>query len=138
MVRRPAVFDAKLVDELVSISRAELPALNTVTGITMCTADFYEGQGRLDGAFCSYTEEDKMNYLQTLREAGVVNIEMESVTFAAMCHAAGIKAGIICVTLLDRLLGDQVLLDAFQYAEYQTRPQQLAAKFIKNRLNIKK
>jgi uridine phosphorylase len=133
LVRRPVVFDAKLVEELVSISREELPGLNVVTGTTMCTSDFYEGQGRLDGAFCNYQESDKMNYLKTIAEAGVVNIEMESVTFGAMCHAAGVQAGIICVTLLDRLLGDQVLLDQFEYAEYQRRPQQLAAKLIKRR-----
>ena len=43
----------------------------------MCTYDFYEGQGRLDGAFCEFTEKDKMDYLEKLRDAGVVNIEME-------------------------------------------------------------
>lgn len=43
----------------------------------MCTYDFYEGQGRLDGAFCEFTEQDKMDYLEKLREFGVVNIEME-------------------------------------------------------------
>lgn len=46
-------------------------------GKTMCAYDFYEGQGRLDGAFCEYTENDKMNYLKKLHNAGVVNIEME-------------------------------------------------------------
>lgn len=133
-MRRAAVFDANLVAELKAIAEAELPDFATVSGITMCTSDFYEGQGRLDGAFCSYQEEDKMNWLQSLRNHGVVNIEMESVTFGAMCHSAGIAAGIICVTLLDRLKGDQVLLDKVQYDEFQKRPQLLAAKFIKKRL----
>lgn len=49
----------------------------TVSGKTMCTYDFYEGQGRLDGAFCEFTESDKMDYLEKLRDFGVVNIEME-------------------------------------------------------------
>lgn len=40
-------------------------------------ARFYEGQGRLDGAFCDYTEADKMEYLKRLHNFGVVNIEME-------------------------------------------------------------
>lgn len=50
---------------------------DTVSGRTMCTYDFYEGQGRLDGAFCEFTEADKMEYLQQLSDNGVVNIEME-------------------------------------------------------------
>lgn len=67
------------------------------------------GQGRLDGAFCDFTEADKMNYLNKLHDFGVVNIEMESTIFAALTHHAGIRAAVVCVTLLDRLKGDQVL-----------------------------
>jgi len=128
------VFDKDLVKSLVELANNSFTDFKAVSGITMCTADFYEGQARLDGAFCSYSEEDKMNYLKS---EGVVNIEMESVVFGAMCHAAGISAGIICVTLLDRLKGDQVLLDKAQYDEFQKRPQQLAAKYIKTRLENK-
>lgn len=65
-------------------------------------------QGRLDGAFCNFTPTEKMDYLKHLRKNGVVNIEMESVPFAAMTFQAGIKAADVCVTLLDRLEGDQV------------------------------
>ncbi|KOB71181.1 Uridine phosphorylase 1 [Operophtera brumata] len=65
-------------------------------------------QGRLDGAFCDFTEADKMEYLEGIHKSGVVNIEMESLAFAALTHHAGIKAAVICVTLLDRLKGDQV------------------------------
>ena len=66
------------------------------------------GQGRLDGAFCSYDESDKMEYLESLRVAGVTNIEMESTCFAALTAMANLRSAIICVTLLDRLQGDQV------------------------------
>lgn len=74
----------------------------------MCTTDFYEGQGRMDGAFCDFTEAEKMEHLQTLKDNGVVNIEMESLAFAALTHHAGVKAAVVCVTLLDRLKSDQV------------------------------
>ena len=57
---------------------------------------------------CDYTEQDKMNFLKTIHEQGVVNMEMESLCFAALCHHAGIKSAVICVTLLNRLKGDQV------------------------------
>jgi uridine phosphorylase len=66
------------------------------------------GQGRLDGAFCDFTETQKMDYLNRIHKAGVVNIEMESLSFAALTHHAGIKSAVICVTLMDRLRGDQV------------------------------
>jgi len=66
------------------------------------------GQGRLDGAFCDYTETDKMNYLKSIHKAGVKNIEMESLSFAALTHHAGIKSAVVCVTIVDRLKGDQV------------------------------
>lgn len=49
------------------------------------------GQGRLDGALCSYTEKDKQAYLRAAHAAGVRNIEMESSVFATMCGACGLK-----------------------------------------------
>lgn len=49
-----------------------------------------------------------MSYLNKLHDFGVVNIEMESTIFAALTHHAGIRAAVVCVTLLDRLKGDQV------------------------------
>ena len=49
------------------------------------------GQARLDGAFCSYTEEDKQDYLKRASQAGVCNIEMESSVFAAMCKLSGLR-----------------------------------------------
>lgn len=52
----------------------------------------FAGQARLDGAFCDYTGEDKMNFLKRAHARGIVNIEMESLCFAAMCHRAGVKS----------------------------------------------
>ena len=92
------------------------------------------GQGRLDGAFCNYTLDDKLKFLQKIYDAGVRNIEMESVCFAAMCNRAGVAAAILCVTLLDRLKGDQVTLTHKQHEDFQMRPPRLVAKFIKKTL----
>ena len=65
-------------------------------------------QGRLDGAICEYNESDKMAYLQEVATKGVTNMEMEALVFAALTHLAGIRSAVVCVTLLDRLKGDQV------------------------------
>lgn len=38
-------------------------------GLTLGADDFYEGQGRIDGAICDgYTEQDKMNFLKRAYE----------------------------------------------------------------------
>lgn len=59
--------------------------------LTHCIAGVDAGQARLDGAFCSYTEEEKQNYLSEAYAAGVRNIEMESSVFAAMCKLSNIQ-----------------------------------------------
>ena len=43
-----------------------------------------------------------------MAEAGVKNMEMEALVFGALTHMAGIRSAVVCVTLLDRLKGDQV------------------------------
>ncbi|CAH0553332.1 unnamed protein product [Brassicogethes aeneus] len=136
LVRRPAKLDKRLVRELKALSDVEDP-YDTVTGTTMCAIDFYEGQGRLDGAFCEYSETDKMDYLENLNKHGVKNIEMEVIPFAALTHHAGIRAAVVCVSLLDRLKGDQVCSPKEVMNEYQSRPQKLVAKYIKRQLQMK-
>lgn len=132
VVRSP-VLDAQLAQELLQCSE-DLKEFPTVVGNTMCTSDFYEGQGRLDGALCSYTEKEKQEYLRAAHAAGVRNIEMESTVLGAMCNACGIPAAVVCVTLLDRLQGDQVNSPHEVLVEYQLRPQKLVTHFIKKRL----
>ncbi|XP_044004287.1 uridine phosphorylase 1-like [Aphidius gifuensis] len=136
MVKRPAILDEKLAEELHSLASPD-DCYKTIVGKTMCTSDFYEGQGRLDGAFCDYNEEDKIKFLLKLQKAGVVNIEMEATTFAALTHYAGIKAAIVCVTFLDRLKGDQVVPSKEQLTEWQNRPQKLVSKYITKCLSKK-
>ena len=105
-MQKEAKLDQILVRELIKMGH-NFP-FKTVSGKTVCTNDFYEGQARLDGAFCSYTKEDKLEYLRFLKENGVSNIEMESTCFAALTHQAGIRSAVVCVALLDRLNEDQV------------------------------
>ncbi|XP_044005366.1 uridine phosphorylase 1-like isoform X2 [Aphidius gifuensis] len=136
IVRRPAKMDKQLTKDLIALAHPEDP-YDTIVGKTMCTSDFYEGQGRLDGAFCDFSEQDKLDYLTKLQKAGVVNIEMESTAFAALTHHAGISAAIVCVTLLDRLKGDQVMAPKEVLDEWQMRPQKLVSRFITQYLQRK-
>ncbi|XP_064299406.1 uridine phosphorylase 1 [Phalacrocorax carbo] len=132
-VTRSTDLDEQLAKELMECSK-EINEFNTVIGNTMCTLDFYEGQGRLDGAICLYTEEEKLQYLKEAYDSGVRNIEMESSVFAAMCNFSGVKAAVVCVTLLNRLEGDQISSPHDVLVEYQQRPQKLVGYFIKKRL----
>ncbi|XP_015283832.1 PREDICTED: uridine phosphorylase 1-like [Gekko japonicus] len=135
-VFRSTVLDKELAEELVECGK-ELKQISTFMGNTMCTLDFYEGQARLDGAICSFTNEEKMNYLKAAYEAGVRNIEMESSVVAAMCNLTGVKGAVVCVTLLNRLQGDQITCSPRVLEEFESRPQKLLGVFIKKRLRKK-
>lgn len=127
----PTGLDRQLAEELLE-ARGEVRAQ---LGKTMGTDDFYEGQGRLDGALAPrYTEEDKMAFLRKAHEAGVRNIEMESTAFAAFCLRAGIPAAIVCATLLDRLQGDQVKSTPGQLAQFSDNAQHVVLRYIKSQL----
>ncbi|XP_037310269.1 uridine phosphorylase 1 [Pungitius pungitius] len=135
-VVRNTDLDPSLAEELLHCSK-ELDQFETMAGNTMCTLDFYEGQARLDGAFCSYSVKDKQEYLNRASEAGVCNIEMESSVFAAMCKLSGLRAAVVCVTLLDRLKGDQLNVSPEVLHSYQHRPQILVGHYIKKQLKKK-
>lgn len=134
IIQHPAKLDEALNKELLQIS--EEIGCKSELGKTMCTYDFYEGQARLDGAFCDYTEEDKLAFLKRAHERGVRNIEMESLCFAAMTHRASVKSAVLCVTLLDRLNGDQINTPHDIMEEWQARPQRIVAAYIKKKLGM--
>lgn len=50
-----------------------------------CSNHTFTGQGRLDGAVCEHTDDQKMAFLQRANASGVVNIEMECTAMAALC-----------------------------------------------------
>ncbi|KAL4688721.1 hypothetical protein H8959_004973 [Pygathrix nigripes] len=135
IVTRSTELHKELSEELFNCSK-EIPNFRTLIGHTMCTYDFYEGQGRLDGALCSFSREKKLDYLKRAYKAGVRNIEMESTVLAAMCGLCGLKAAVVCVTLLDRLDCDQINLPHDVLVEYQQWPQLLISNFITRRLGL--
>lgn len=92
------------------------------------------GQARLDGAFCDYTEADKMAYLNEIHKKGVRNIEMEGTLIASMCNRANIRSCMVCVVLLNRLLGDQVSLSKETKAEYEQRPWWVVLRYIQKHM----
>ncbi|XP_017474028.1 PREDICTED: uridine phosphorylase 1-like [Rhagoletis zephyria] len=141
-VARPAYFDERLRNDLLTCAEAAdataESSWNIIEGNTMGTDCFYEGQGRLDGASCTnannepYTVADKLNFLRRCHdECGIKNIEMEAPLFASLTLHCGIRAADVCVTLLNRLEGDQIRATKAQLKGYEERPFILLSHFLK-------
>lgn len=112
-------------------------SLRVVSGKTVAANCFYEEQTRLDGALDpGYTEIDKMVFLKRAYDLGVRNFEMESLQFGAFCNRAGLEGAVICVTLVDRLKGDQITATPEALSRYSERAQQAAINFIRTRLAL--
>ncbi|VDK85976.1 unnamed protein product [Litomosoides sigmodontis] len=134
VILRPAIFDAEVYQQLHKVAlQLKVPV---EIGKTFSTDDFYEGQARLDGAFCEYTEQQKLAFFNRLHSLGVRNIEMETLCFASMFNRGNIKAAVVCVTLLDRLKDDQVLLEHGDLIEFEMRVFKVVSMYIKQQLKL--
>jgi uridine phosphorylase len=133
--RWPAQAEPDLNKAIVEAS-ADIGFLVTV-GNTMSTDDYYEGQGRLDGALQSwYGEEDKMALLKKAEGLGVKNIEMEATCFFFFFNRLGARAAIIGGALLDRLGGDQHSHTPQEIKAYSARPQEVCMKWLEKDLGL--
>jgi len=131
----PSGVSPTLAEDIAKCWRAD-DNFAIVKGGTMTANDFYEGQARLDGAVCDYTEDDKMSFLRRAYDAGVRNIEMEANGFAALSNRIGVKAAIVCVTLLNRLNGDQVDTPSATLKEWESRSLRIVLRYISSKLGI--
>jgi uridine phosphorylase len=122
-VVRPAKCHQQVHADLMEVSERlkseSATGFDIVSGKTLCVNDFYEDQARLDGIFCHYSNDEKQEFMQKCVTTGITNIEMESLGFAGLLNHAGVKFGICCVTLLDRLKSDQPPNDTELLAEFQ-------------------
>lgn len=139
-VVRSTKCDESLIKDLFEVKEKYKDELNVtiVSGKTLCANDFYEDQGRIDGIFCDFTNEDKLAYLQRCKDNGVKNMEMESLCFSAILSHAKIRFGIVCAALLNRLDGDQLTITHEQCLEFQQMPFKLVGLYLKNKLIAKK
>jgi len=127
-------FDGKVQAKLLDASKVFSTSFNTIMANTVCMPDFYESQARRDGAFCDYSIEEKMAYMQKLLSAGVCNFEMESTAFGALVRRAGFKAAVICLVLVDRLKDDIPNQPEEVFKDWELRPQLVVAELLKREL----
>ena len=100
-IQYPSIADNSLVEKLQKIASEQ--GLPYVCGYTISAEGFYEDQGRTDGFFCDYTEEDKFEFLKRVYDAGVRNIEMEALLFLALAQRAHVRAGVLCAVIVNRM-----------------------------------
>ncbi|MFN7094399.1 MAG: hypothetical protein ACK4M7_03450 [Burkholderiales bacterium] len=103
-------FDATISQGILHLAQAkQLP--NLIVGKTIGAYDYYEEQGRLDGALpLPYTLEERDSYLTQASQKGVKSFDMEALAFAGFCSQLGIKACTIQSIIVNRLLSDQVAI----------------------------
>lgn len=134
---QPAAVCVELTAGLRRAAEDAFGAEAVVIGKTMCCESFYEEQGRLDGALCSYTAADQARFLRHCRDdLGVVNFEMESMTLAAFCTRAAIPCAVLCAVLVDRLgaKGDTPTAPQPELREWEARPVRVAARYVFDRV----
>jgi len=147
--KRPTIVSADLAQALVDLASrqdyaegvvngsngaSDTRSLCVITGTTMCCNGFFEEQCRRDGAICEVAENAQREYLQSLYDQGVRNIEMESAALSAFCHHLGIRCGVLSTVLVDRLKGD-VVSDVFTHSPTEDA-QLLLLRHIKNDLKL--
>lgn len=141
-MRRPCQADVAIAQELAAGRSAPNDADDELggefeikLGATIGTNDFYEEQGRTNGAICEHSLDDKRRWLEQARDMGVINIEMESNHLAAMCNKLAVPFGVVCVALNNRLLDDRVILSHEQKVHFERRLFWLITQFIGKRLS---
>jgi len=140
LIKRPCVMDMDTAQRLEHLCRKypnheELGDYEIRLGATVATNDFYEEQGRTNGAICEHTLEDKMRFLERAKELGVINMEMECNHLAAMCHKLNVSFAIVDVALVNRLVYDKVDLTREQHSLFERRLFWAITLFIKDRLS---
>jgi len=73
-------------------------------GIGATTASFFAGQGRPGyGGFKTAASE---HLLDELRQARVLNLEMEAAALFTLCRLFGLRSGAICTVVANRATGE--------------------------------
>lgn len=95
----PAVAHYEIVNAL--IEAAKSLRVNYHVGITATTDTFYCGQGRK--GFLNYLPSFQKELIKDLQKARVLNFEMEASCLFTLASLYGVRAGAVCVVIVDRV-----------------------------------
>ncbi|MFO7925872.1 MAG: nucleoside phosphorylase [Halobacteriota archaeon] len=73
-------------------------------GVTCSTDSFYAGQSR--PGFDGFRAAGAEARIQELREAGVLNFEMEASAILTLANLYGLRAGVVCTVYANRVTGE--------------------------------
>lgn len=98
----PAVASVEVVSALVAAAeRLDYPYH---LGLTASTDSFYAGQGR--PGFNGFMAEGSETLVEELREANVLNFEMEASAILTLANLYGLRAGAVCTVYANRVTGE--------------------------------
>jgi len=98
----PAAADERVVAALVAA--AEELGHDYHVGVTASTDAFYAGQGR--EGFDGFRAEGSDTLVEELRDAGVLNFEMEASALLTLASIYGLRAGAVCTVYANRTTGE--------------------------------
>ncbi|WP_435115418.1 nucleoside phosphorylase [Halolamina sp. C58] len=98
----PAVADEEVVSAL--IAAAERLGHDYHVGLTMSADSFYAGQGR--EGFDGFEAAGSEDLVEDLKEANVLNIEMEAAAVCTLANVYGLRAGAVCSVFANRTTGE--------------------------------
>ncbi|MBX0323096.1 nucleoside phosphorylase [Halomicroarcula sp. F13] len=98
----PATADHRVVSALVAA--AEELGYDYHLGVTCSTDSFYAGQSR--PGFDGFEARDSDAKIDELRQAGVVNFEMEAASILTLASIYGLRAGAVCTVYANRETGE--------------------------------
>jgi uridine phosphorylase len=98
----PAVADEEVVSAL--IAAAERLGHDYHVGLTMSADSFYAGQGR--EGFEGFEAAGSEDLVEDLKDANVLNIEMETAAICTLANVYGLRAGAICSVFANRSTGE--------------------------------
>ena len=117
----PASADDRVVGALVAA--AERLGYDYHVGITASTDSFYAGQGR--PGFRGFEAAGSDELVEDLREANVLNFEMEAAAILTLANLYGLRAGAVCTVYANRVTG-----------EFRTEGERKAAKVASEAVSI--
>ena len=98
----PASADHRVVSALVAA--AEGLGYDYHLGLTCSTDSFYAGQSR--PGFGGFKARGSDEAIEELRQAGVLNFEMEASAIMTLANLYGLRAGAVCTVYANRVTGE--------------------------------
>ncbi len=135
-INTSTIFDSRLANEIYKVQPRGLD-FQVILANTIAADDFYLGQGRFDGAINpKYDHNFRSEYFEKVRALGIRNFEMESTALAAFCNQVEIPATMLAVTLVNRLVSDQVTATPEELAEFSDRSQLVAINYLNTKSDL--